>query len=173
MQINTGPRPGSQTANRSTLEIGMSGYRRILVAVDGSPTSNKALVAALQMARDSEGRVRLVHVIDELAFVTGFEYSGEVLNAVREGAQKLLAEAADIARASGVTYETHLVDAPGVRLGMAVADEARRWEADLVVLGTHGRRGFDRWVMGSGAEQILRFATVPVLVIRGTDKESS
>ena len=47
-----------------------------------------------------------------------------------------------------------------------VADEARRWNADLIVVGTHGRRGVGRMLLGSGAEQVIRMAPVPVLVIR-------
>lgn len=140
-------------------------YKRILVPVDGSETSNRALVAALQMARDSGGRVRLLHVIDELAYVTGFEYSGQVLEAAtREGA-KVLDDALAIANASGVPADTRLVSV-AQRLGEVVADEARQWEADLVVVGTHGRRGFSRAFLGSGAEQVLRLAPVPVLAVR-------
>ena len=60
-------------------------YKRILVPVDGSDTSNRALVAALQLARDDGGRVRLLHAIDELAYLSGFEYSGQVLEAARKG----------------------------------------------------------------------------------------
>ena len=145
----------------------MPKYRRILVPVDGSPTSNKALVAALDMARDVDARVRLVHLIDELAFVTGFEASAEVLPLIRQDAERVLNEAAEIARAAGVTVETQLLDRPGQRLGDCIANEAADWDADLIVVGTHGRHGVQRALLGSGAEQIIRLAPVPVLVIRG------
>jgi nucleotide-binding universal stress UspA family protein len=52
-------------------------------------------------------------------------------------------------------------------LGESVADEAADWGADLVVLGTHGRRGLGRVLLGSGAEQVIRLCPVPVLVVRG------
>jgi nucleotide-binding universal stress UspA family protein len=144
-------------------------YKRILVPVDGSETSNKALVAALQMARENGGRVRLVHTLDELAYLTGFEVSGDLLKVARDYAQKVLEDALDMARSAGVPSESRLVEASGARLGEVVADEARSWEADLVVVGTHGRRGMSRMLLGSGAEQVLRLAPVPVLAVRSTE----
>ena len=142
-------------------------YKRILVPVDGSTTSNKALTAALELARDSGGRVRILHSLDELSYLSGFEYSGEVIKVARENAAKVLDDALAIAGASGVPTDKQLVDQPGQRLGQTVSDAAMAWEADLVVVGTHGRRGIGRVLMGSGAEQVIRMAPVPVLVIRG------
>ena len=142
-------------------------YKRILVAVDGSPTATKALVAALQLAREQFGRVRLVHAVDELAYVTGFEYSGDLVKIVRDYAAQVLEAAAAVAASAGVEAETSLAENTGQRLGDLIADEARGWGADLIVVGTHGRRGIGRALLGSGAEQIIRQAPVPVLVIRG------
>lgn len=141
-------------------------YQRILVPVDGSATSNKALVAALQLARESQGRVRVVHAVDELAYLSGYEASVDLLSMVREQAARVLEEGMEMARAAGVPVESHLLDAAGQRLGDLVADEARTWEADLIVVGTHGRRGLGRVLLGSGAEQVIRQAPVPVLVVR-------
>ena len=145
-------------------------YQRILVPVDGSDTSNKALVAALQMARESGGRVRLIHVVEQLAYLTGYEqyggYSGELVSAMREAGAKVLDDAMAIARSAGSEADSLLCDKPGERLAEVVADAAREWNADLVVVGTHGRRGFGRMLLGSGAEQILRLSPLPVLVIR-------
>ena len=141
-------------------------YKRILVPVDGSETSNRALVAALQLARESGGRVRLLHAIDELASLGAFEYSGQVLEAARKGGAKALDEARAIAVAGGVPAEHKLAEVAGQGLGEVVADEARNWPADLIVIGTHGRRGVSRVLLGSGAEQVLRLAPVPVLAVR-------
>jgi len=141
-------------------------YKRILVPVDGSECSSKALVAALQLANESGGRVRLVHDLDQLAYLSGFEFTTDVLQAAREFSQKVLDDALAIAKAAGVPADTKLMDAPGGRLGEMVTEEARQWEADLVVVGTHGRRGMSRVLLGSGAEQVLRLAPVPVLAVR-------
>ena len=73
------------------------------------------------------------------------------------------------AQSAGVPCERVLIDAAGVRLGESAAAEARQWEADLIVVGTHGRRGIGRVLLGSGAEQVIRMAPVPVLVIRGNE----
>lgn len=145
-------------------------YKRILVPIDGSPTSNKALVAALELARENGGRVRVIHALDELALISGFEYSGELVKAAREQGQKTLDDALSIVRSAGVEGDTHLMETLGHRLGEAVAKESSAWHADLVVVGTHGRRGLGRVLLGSGAESVLRLATVPVLVIRGDEK---
>lgn len=147
----------------------MRTFRRILVPVDGSSTSNKALTHALQIARDGDGRVRLVHAIDELAFVGGVEFSGNLIARAREGAREVLAAASAVCASAGVPCDSRLVDQPAQRLGETVAAEARGWEADLIVAGTHGRRGIERVLLGSGAEQIIRQAPVPVLVIRSDD----
>jgi nucleotide-binding universal stress UspA family protein len=145
-------------------------YKRILVPVDGSETSRKALVAALQLARETGGTVRVLHVLDELAYMTTYDYSGQILEAARKEAAKVIEQASEIAGASGVPAESKLLEVPGRRLGEVVADEARAWEADLVVVGTHGRRGVSRLVLGSGAEQVIRLAPVPVLAFREAEK---
>jgi nucleotide-binding universal stress UspA family protein len=148
-------------------------YKRILVPVDGSETSTKALVAALQLAREGGGRVRLIHTLDELAYLSGFEVSGDLIQLARDYASKVLQDALEVAKAAGVPAESKLVEGAGARLGEVVADEARAWEADLVVVGTHGRRGVSRVLLGSGAEQVLRLAPVPVLAVRSNDPQGS
>ena len=145
-------------------------YKRILVPVDGSDTSNKALVAALQLAREGGGRVRLVHVLDPMAFITtGYGPVVDLLQIGKEGAAKVLADALEMAQAAGVPADTRLLDQAGGRIGEQVADEATAWEADLVAVGTHGRHGVSRVLLGSGAEQVLRLAPVPVLAVRNTE----
>jgi nucleotide-binding universal stress UspA family protein len=152
-------------------------YKRILVPVDGSETSNKALVAALQLAKDAGGRVRLVHVVEELAYLSGYEqfggYSDELFRAMRETGTKVLNDGMAIAQAAGVEADTELFDNLGGRLAEIVADAAKQWNADLIVVGTHGRRGVGRMLLGSGAEQIIRLAPMPVLVVRSGEDSGS
>jgi nucleotide-binding universal stress UspA family protein len=88
---------------------------------------------------------------------------------MREAGEKVLAEALAIAVSAGVTADTRLIDQFGERLGEAVVKEAASWKADLLVVGTHGRRGMGRMLLGSGAEQIIRLAAVPVLVVRNPE----
>jgi nucleotide-binding universal stress UspA family protein len=152
-------------------------YNKIMVSVDGSATSNKALVAACEMARESGGRsrLRLIHVLDEMAYFTGFDpyggQSGELIKIMRETGEKILADALAIAQTAGIEADTLLIDKFGERLGETIAEEATQWKADLIVVGTHGRRRIGRMFLGSGAEQIIRLAPVPVLVIRNAESE--
>ena len=147
-------------------------YRRILVGVDGSATSKKALSAALEMASYSGGRsvIRLIHVVDEMAYFTGLDpYAGQsysVISVMRDAGAKILADALAIVQSAGVQADTVLVDRLGAHLAETVAGQATEWNASLIVVGTHGRKGIGRILMGSGAEQIIRLSTCPVLVIR-------
>lgn len=152
-------------------------YQRIIVPVDGSETSNHALAAALGLAKEGNGRVRLIHVVEEMAYLTGYDqfggYAGDLLKVMRETGATILAKGLAVAREAGVEADEVLYDKLGERLPEVVADEAKRWEADLIVVGTHGRRGVGRMLLGSGAEQILRMAPVPVLVIRSPGKPAN
>lgn len=147
-------------------------YRRILVAVDGSETSHKAISAALEMASYSGGRsvIRLIHVLDEMAYFMGLDpYAGQsysVISVMREAGEKVLTDGLAIVQSAGVQADTVLVDRLGSHLAETVAAEAKAWDASLVVVGTHGRRGMGRMLLGSGAEQIIRLASCPVLVVR-------
>jgi nucleotide-binding universal stress UspA family protein len=144
----------------------MALFKKILVPVDGSSTSNKALEWALKMAKEAGAQVRLLHSIDELSYLSGYEYSGEMIKMARDQAERTLIEGQQAAKAAGVACDTRLIDSAGQRLGDTVADAARDWSADLVVVGTHGRRGVGRVLLGSGAEQVIRCASVPVLIVR-------
>lgn len=152
-------------------------YKQILVPVDGSETANKALRAALDLAKNSGGRVRAIHVIEELAYVSGYEqfgaYTEDLLNAMQEAGKKILQDAMMRAHSAGVEADNLLFDSVSGRLAEVVATAAREWNADLIVVGTHGRRGVGRMLLGSGAEQIIRLAPVPVLVIRSGTESST
>jgi len=148
----------------------MTTYHQILVPVDGSPTSEKALDEAIRLAQLTGARLRLVHVVDELSYVNGFEpamnYLNEIIPLMREAGEKLLAHDRQKALNKGVGADVVLiVEGPG-RICDHVAEQARRARADLIVVGSHGRRGIGRVLLGSDAEQIVRHAPVPVLVVR-------
>lgn len=145
-------------------------YQRILVPYDGSATSSRGLDEAIQLARLTGASVRLVHLVDVLLFATGFEgaavYTGEVIPLMRQAGESVLQEGKARVEKAGVRAETVLVDSIATRLSDAVADQVKAWGADLIVIGTHGRRGVGRLLLGSDAEQIVRTAPVPVLLVR-------
>lgn len=146
-------------------------YKRILVAVDGSHTSNLALDEAIRIAKESQGELRLVHAFNPVVFNSEGEFYSfpELLGAMRRGAEAVLNTAVAHAKQSGVVIEGKLIelDAMGNRIPEAIVEEARIWSADVIVIGTHGRHGIHRLLMGSVAEGVVRMATVPVLLIRG------
>ena len=147
-------------------------YKRILVAVDGSNTSHVALDEAVRLTKELKAQLRIVTVVEELILTGGgadYVDIAEVRKAVVHYGEEVLKKAKAAAQASGVEAETRLVQIKrfGDRVTDAIAHDADAWPADLIVIGTHGRRGFNHLLMGSVAEGVVRVATKPVLLIRG------
>lgn len=145
-------------------------YQRILVPVDGSDTSNRGLDEAIRLARSSSGSIRLLHVVDELTLATGYGswgvFSGEWVEALNDAGHQILDKAEARVREAGIPVEQVLIDTWGARLADVVVEQVKESRADVVVIGTHGRRGVGRMLLGSGAEQVLRHSPVPVLLVR-------
>ena len=143
-------------------------YKRILVPVDGSKVSDRGLSEALKLARPAGTRVRLLHVVAEYAAYANTEAAvdiGPILDGLREGGRKTLAKVERRARGNGARVESALAENPGGRVADTIVDEAKRWKADLIVMGTHGRRGVKRMLLGSDAELVIRSSPVPVLLV--------
>lgn len=146
-------------------------YQRILVPFDGSPTSRHGLDEAIRLAKGTGATLRIIHVIDDLLYVSGFEtysvYASDVVPFMRQSGEALLQGGKARADAAGVKAETLLLEGISPRLCQVVDEQVKAWGADLVVIGTHGRRGMGRLMLGSDAEQVVRTASVPVLLVRG------
>ena len=147
-------------------------YQRILVPIDGSPTSQRALEEALGLARQSSKGclLELLYVIEIILFPDSeiyFNYA-ELQKTMRTSGEKILARAEKTVRQAGIAVQTRLLEADGERIANVIVEEARRWSADQIVIGTHGRSGFSRVLFGSVAEGVVRTAPTPVLLIRGT-----
>ena len=145
-------------------------YERILVPVDGSDTSTRALLEAIKLA-SGKARLRLVYVVDEIypLDAEGYAYidTEALREAVRHTGERVLTQAAQSLQKSGVTVETALLEAGGQRIASVIDGDAKAWPAQLIVLGTHGRSGLSRLLLGSVAEGVVRGTTIPVLLIRG------
>ncbi len=145
-------------------------YQKILVPIDGSPTAARGLSEAIELGKLTGARLRLIHVIDELSFALsvgdGYANSGEILNALHDAGVEILSQAQTRVRANGLEVDTVLSDSLAGRVCDLVIAQAGVWDADLIVLGTHGRRGVGRLFMGSDAENIVRSASIPVLLLR-------
>jgi nucleotide-binding universal stress UspA family protein len=148
-------------------------YQRILVPIDGSSTSGKGLAEAIRLAKLTGGRLRLVHVIDELSFALTMDAyagrAGDWLKELRANAATLLDNARAKAGEENVEADVVLRDSFKGAVHDQVIAEAEASQADLIVIGTHGRRGLGHWVMGSNAEHILRMSPVPVLLVRAPE----
>ena len=144
-------------------------YQRILVPVDGSPTSILGLAEAIELAKLTGASLRLVHVLDRPAFVDDEIYAAvDVFAVLREAGERLLQQMTSRVLAAGVDASVFLSEVLPGRVCDVVMEQAKAFDADLIVLGSHGRRGLGRLFLGSDAEQIVRIATVPVLLVRST-----
>lgn len=144
-------------------------YQRIFVPVDGSETSNRGVKEAVRLARDQGAKLRFLHVIDQ-SFIpsdpgSGF-YPTAVYEAVRRGAQTVIDQAMAAAAAAGLEAETRTVENFTGRVADVIIREAENWPADVIVMGTHGRRGVSHLFLGSDAEAVVRMSTVPVLLVK-------
>lgn len=143
-------------------------YHRILVAIDGSNTSRNALDAALNLARSEHAELQPVFVIDDAPLyysVPGYDPS-IITRAQTEEGERIIAAAAEAMRARGVAGAPRIVTTSSLEgIAERIVHAAQEFNADLLVLGTHGRRGMRRLMLGSVAEQTLRLAQLPVLLI--------
>jgi len=149
----------------------MSAYRKILVAVDGSPASGKGLREAIRLARAERAKLFIMHVVDEFQAFAAMDGlvgapGADLLSALREGGKRILAKAMGTALKQKIKPKGILREMLSGPAAYPIVREARKLRADLIVLGTHGRRGVRRLVLGSDAEQVVRTAPVPVLLVR-------
>ena len=147
-------------------------YSRILVPIDGSATAQRGLKEALGLAKACDASVVLLHVVEaypmmmEMATATTWE---QVTTDLRAHGQRVLEQAHQAALAAGIACEARLEDAAAARVCDVVVEQARERRCDLIVMGTHGRRGVAHALVGSDAERVIRMSPVPVLLVRASD----
>jgi nucleotide-binding universal stress UspA family protein len=150
----------------------MGAYRKILVAVDGSTASAKGLREALRLAKADGARLFILHVVDEYPAFAAMDGmmagapGADLVPAMKEGGKRVLARAQATAAKHNVKAKAILREMLSGPAAHPIVREAKKVGADLIVLGTHGRRGVRRLVLGSDAEQVVRTASVPVLLVR-------
>jgi nucleotide-binding universal stress UspA family protein len=148
-------------------------YKRIMVAVDESFMTNKVLDTAIELAKFNGAELSICHAVDETIFAHR-EMEMMMPNSVgkaeykmRLGAQGFLGKAAEKAAAAGVKVETKLIESEEKHVSDMLADASAEWQADLLIVGTHGRRGVERFFVGSVAERLVRKAQTSLLLVRG------
>ena len=146
----------------------MIAFRHILAPVDFEPCSKRALEVAIELALRFESRLTLIHAWDVPAYLYASPYvAPDIWECFGEAAKDQLEAALAATRARVPQAESVLARGPA---GPEVIAAAERLKADLVVVGTHGRRGLSHLFLGSVAEKIVRGSSVPVLTVQGGDE---
>jgi nucleotide-binding universal stress UspA family protein len=141
--------------------------QRIVVATDGSPASDAAIELALSFASREGAHLLFLHAVDEPAIFAAtaailFDPT-PTLRALETTGEALLAAAERRAAERHLPAKTRLMYGDPVDMILAGAQD---WDADLIVMGTHGRRGFSHFLLGSTAERVLQRSSLPVLVTK-------
>jgi len=147
-------------------------YKRILVPYDGSPPSRAGLREAVGLAADSGATLVVLHVVSELPLLMGSEAYvnyGELADILMTTGQQLVQEAKAVADKDDVKCETKVVDGGATAVCDIILDQIGAQHCDLVVMGTHGRRGLKRLTLGSDAELVVRRSAVPVLLAKAAE----
>jgi len=148
-------------------------YAHILVATDGSDLASRALDHAIALGKALNSEITIV-TVTEPAAVLGGGYAAiagavidpvpELIEAQETGAKNLLAKAEEKVKAAGLAVETVYVNDSFPAEGIILT--AQNIDADLIVMGSHGRRGFGRLLLGSQTNNVLAQTAIPVLVTR-------
>ena len=152
-------------------------YKHVFIAIDDSRTSQKALEEAIAVAKAHDATLEIAHAIDE-QLVHVFHAGGvtttstkQLKQALETGGQDVLSRALETARAAGAKVKTHLLKGHGEHTDDLVANAVKASGADLLVVGSHGRRGVRRLLLGSVAENLVRKVGISVLIVRGHHDE--
>lgn len=148
-------------------------YTRIVVGIDGSELATKALRHALMLVGQSHARLFVVTVTEpsvlispgaEMMAINTGEMIAELEAAKARSARETLDEAQALAKADGQVVEP--IHVPSSVAADALLDTAKQQGADLIVMGSHGRRGLGRLLLGSQAAEVLARSSIPVLVVK-------
>jgi len=119
-------------------------YVRLLVPIDGSETSARGLDEAVRIAKGQQGsRIRLVHIVNEFIFDGAYSpgtYSNDLFTSLRDTGKKILSEAEGVVRQQGIESDSVMLESIGAPAADFIVAQAKQWPADLIVMGTHGRR---------------------------------
>lgn len=147
-------------------------YKKIFVAIDNSPTAQKALEEAIALATSLKVDICVAFVADESGLLQHGMGLGSYINVdqikleMQQAGNAMLDAAVAKAAAAGCSAERVLVESANRRVAEAISDAAQIWGADLLVVGAHGVRGFERLLVGSVAENLTRISPLSLLIVR-------
>jgi len=146
-------------------------FERILVPTDGSDAARRAVDLALDIAATYDGTLHTVYVVDIGNLVVDEDSDAWLIErALEADGERAISDVRDRAEEAGIPVESALrYGRPYKKILQSITDN----DIDLVVLGTHGRRGLDHYLLGSMTERIVRTATVPVLSVRASDRPAA
>ncbi len=143
-------------------------FKHIVFATDGSPSAAKASQTAIELARTSGAKLTVVFVIDPYPYMSLGEGTGDAfqayMNAAYAASAKVTEDLVEQAKKAGVTMEKSVVE--GDDVASAIVMVAEQQGGDLVVVGSHGRTGIQKFILGSVASKVLTMSKVPVLIVR-------
>jgi nucleotide-binding universal stress UspA family protein len=145
-------------------------YRTILVPIDGSETSTRGLNEAIKIAKSQGSQLLLVHIVNEFVLDYTFspgQFGTHLIESMVKAGKAVLEAGESAAKREGVNAKTVLLESVGGVAAVLILEQAMKHHADLIVMGTHGRRGIIRLALGSDAEQVVHGAHVPVVLVRG------
>jgi nucleotide-binding universal stress UspA family protein len=145
-------------------------YKNIMVAIDDSETSRCALKEALHIAKTSQAKLYITHVVDEVLLsmhghaMLDMGSANSAMSNLRRAGEALLDSA--MKDAAEVNAEAILIEAQKRRVSETIADKAKELSVDLIIIGRHGQRGLATLILGSVAEQLAKISSASVLLVR-------
>lgn len=145
-------------------------YEEILIPTDGSAASSWAIDHAVGLASTYGARLHALYVVDSGTYASLEAGADVVMDALEREGEDATGEIAAAASEASVDVVTNVVNGTAYRTILEYTDERG---IDLIVMGTHGRRGIDRYLLGSVTERVVRAAPVPVLTVRMLDEDEA
>jgi nucleotide-binding universal stress UspA family protein len=152
----------------------MRNFSKILVAIDGSEISMKAAVYTMDIVKKNKSQLIALTVLDistprriSSSFITAPTYGLKELEEKRKEAQQWLDKFEKLAaKENNVKLKSEIIEDPISRVGSAIVDYAERENVDLIVIGSRGRTGFKKMLLGSVASDVVTYAHCPVMVVK-------
>jgi nucleotide-binding universal stress UspA family protein len=142
-------------------------YKKILIATDGSENGTRAIIAGMEIARLSEGKVYALHVVDTSGYPSGRgdpKWARLIKEQLRTFGLEITATVEEAAKAAGVEVEFVTLEGNPAE---KILDYAEKHAVDMIVVGSLGKNDVERFLLGSVSENVVRNAKVPVLVVHG------
>lgn len=143
-------------------------YKRILIAIDDSYSGQLLIHETVKLVENQPVKIKIIHVADESFTNWGWAITDETRISILKHGENIITEMQSFIKDQALECETELVELYGsqYRVEDMITHAVNSWKADLLIIGTHGRSGFNHLFLGSVAEKVIRMAQVPILLVR-------